>query len=135
MNGGRHWMWRRALEIAEEAERLESAFVRYLGPKDSAVSWEPPVDVYECDAGVVVHIALPGVAPGEIEISLEDAAVVVSATRLVSCPPEGSFIRRLEIPHGRFVRRVALTGPTRIAESEYRNGCLELRLVPAGSGQ
>jgi hypothetical protein len=44
----------------------------------------------------------------------------------------GAIIRRLEIPHGRFVREIALSGPAlKIAESQYHNGCLEVRLVPA----
>ena len=132
---GPHWMWLQALALAEEAERLQRGFVRYLGPGEQVVNWEPPLDMYECDAGVVLLIALPGVAPEDIEIRLEDRALSVSATRLVSCPPDGSLIRRLEIPHGRFVRRVTLTGPTRIAESRYRNGCLEIRLVPAVRGE
>ncbi len=132
---GPHWMWLRALAIAEEAERLQRGFLRYLGPTEQAVSWEPPVDIHESDEGVVLLIALPGVAPEDIEIRLEDAALVVSASRLVSCPPHRGLIRRLEIPHGRFVRRIALTGPTRIAESRYRNGCLEIRLVPAAGGE
>lgn len=127
-------MWLRALEAAEEAERLQRRFARYLGPGEHAVGWEPPLDIYECDAGVVLLVALPGVAPEDIEIRLEEAALTVSATRLVSCPPDGSLIRRLEIPHGRFVRRITLAGPTRIAESRYRNGCLEIRLVPAVGG-
>jgi HSP20 family molecular chaperone IbpA len=128
-------MWLRALAIAEQAERLQRGFVRYLGPGERAVSWEPPADVYECDEGVVLLIALPGVAPEDIEIRLEDRSLSVSARRLVSFPPEGSLVRRLEIPHGRFLRRVALAGPTRIAESRYRNGCLEIRLVPAVKGE
>ncbi|HVP32280.1 MAG TPA: Hsp20/alpha crystallin family protein [Steroidobacteraceae bacterium] len=132
---GPHWMWLQALAIAEEAERLQRGFVRYLGRGEQAVSWEPPVDIYECDEGVVLLLALPGVAPEDIEIRLENAALTVSATRLVSCPPDGSLIRRLEIPHGRFVRRIMLAGPTRIAESRYRNGCLEIRLVPTVSGE
>jgi len=132
---GPHWMWLRALALAEEAERLQRGLVRYLGPAEQAVSWEPPVDIYECAEDVVLLIALPGVAPEDIEIHLENAALTVSARRLVSCPPDGSLIRRLEIPHGRFLRRITLPGPTRIAESRYRNGCLEIRLVPAVKGE
>jgi hypothetical protein len=40
------------------------------------------------------------------------------------------MIRRLEIPHGRFVRQIALSGPAvEIADSRYLNGCLEVRLA------
>ncbi len=129
------WMWLQALELAEQAERLQRSFLRYLGPAADAVSWEPPVDIHETDQGLIVLFALPGVAPQDIEIRLENAALVVSAMRRVSGAPRGALIRRLEIPHGRFVRRIALTGSAlRIAETLYRHGCLEVRLVPAGSG-
>lgn len=125
------WMWLQALELSEQAERLQRRFVRYLGPGEDVVSWEPPVDIQESDEGLRLLFALPGVAPEDIEIRLEGAALIVSAIRRLSLAGRGALIRRLEIPHGRFVRRVALAGPTRIAESMYRNGCLEVRLLPA----
>jgi len=125
------WMWLQALELSEQAERLQRRFVRYLGPGEGVVSWEPPLDIQESDQGLRLLFALPGVAPEDIEIRLEGAVLSVSAVRRLSLPGRGALIRRLEIPHGRFVRRVALTGPTRIAESRCLNGCLEVRLVPA----
>ena len=128
-------MWLRALSLAEEAERLQRSFVRYLGPAEQRVGWEPPVDIYECAEGIVLLIALPGVAPEDIELRLDDRSLSVSARRLVSCPPDGSLIRQLEIPHGQFARRITLARPARIAESRYRNGCLEIRLVPAVKGE
>jgi HSP20 family protein len=137
MSTERHygWMWVHALELAEEAERLQRRFLRYLGPREDAVSWEPPVDIYETEEGLVLLFALPGVSREDIEIRLESAALSVTAVRRLSCGFGNALIRRLEIPHGRFVRRIALAGPAmRIAESQYRNGCLEVRLVPAESG-
>jgi len=125
------WMWLQALELAEQAERLQRRFARYLGPAEGVVSWEPPVDIQESDEGLRLLFALPGVAPEDIEIRLEGAALIVSAVRRLSLAGRGALIRRMEIPHGRFVRHVTLTEPTRIAESQYRNGCLEVRLVPA----
>lgn len=135
MSNERHygWMWLQALELTEQAERLQRRFVRYLGPGEEAVSWEPPVDIRESEEGLLLLFALPGVASEDIELRLEAGALIVSAVRRLSPAGRGAFIRRLEIPHGRFVRRVALRGPTRIAESQYRDGCLEVRLVPAQS--
>jgi len=127
------WMWLQALESAEQAERLRCAFVRYLGPREDELCWEPPVDIHESAEGLRLLFALPGVAPDDIQIRLEAGELLVSAVRRLSCPAGAGLIRRLEIPHGRFMRRVALAGPVRIAESQYRNGCLELRLVAAES--
>jgi HSP20 family protein len=129
------WMWLQALELADEAERLQRRFLRYLGPGADAANWEPPVDVHETDAGLVLLVALPGVDAADIQVRLERAALTVSAQRRL---PSGrdAVIRRLEIPHGRFVRQIALSGePLKIAETSYLNGCLEVRLVRAESGE
>jgi len=64
------------------------------------------------------------------EVRLERTALTVSALRRVKLPEAGALIRRLEIPHGRFVREITLSGPAlRIADSHYLNGCLEVHLV------
>jgi HSP20 family protein len=130
------WMWLRALELADEAERLHRRFLSYIGPGTDTVRWEPPVDIQETEDGLILLFALPGVAPEDIEIRLERTALAVSALRRLKVAEPRARIRRLEIPHGRFVREIALSGPAlRIAESHYANGCLEVRLVRAEGPQ
>jgi HSP20 family protein len=132
MSTERHYglMWLRALELADEAERLQRRFPRYLGPGTDAVSWEPPVDIHETPEGFVIYFALPGVALEDIEVQLERTALTVSAKRRLGTLDRDATIRRLEIPHGRFVRRIALSGPAlQVADTRYLNGCLEVRLV------
>lgn len=126
------WMWLRALELADEAERLHRRFLSYIGPGTDAIRWEPPVDIQETQDGLILLFALPGVATEDIEIRLERTALTVSALRRVKVAERDAVIRRLEIPHGRFVREITLSGPPlRIAESHYANGCLEVRLARA----
>jgi HSP20 family protein len=132
MSTERHYglMWLHALELADEAERLQRRFPRYLGPGTDAVSWEPPVDIHETPEGFVILFALPGVPPEDIEVQLEHTALTVSAKRRLRITDRDAIIRRLEIPHGRFVRQIALSGPPlKVAETTYLNGCLEVRLV------
>jgi len=126
------WMWLQALELADEAERLQRRFVRYLGPGSDAVNWEPPVDIQETEEGLVLLFALPGVAPEDIDVRLDRSALTLSAVRPLRLAQRDAVIRRLELPHGRFVRQIALSGPAlQIAGSQYLNGCLEVRLVRA----
>jgi len=126
------WMWLRALELADEAERLHRRFLDYIGPGTDAVRWEPPADIHETDDGLILLFALPGVTPEDIEVGLEHGTLTVSALRRLKLPEDGAVIRRLEIPHGRFVREIAVSGAAlRIAESRYTNGCLEVRLIRA----
>jgi len=138
MSTERHFglLWLHALELADEAERLQRRFPRYLGPGTDAVSWEPPVDIHETPEGFILLFALPGVAPEDIEVSMEDSALTVSARRRLRIADRDAVIRRLEIPHGRFVRQIALSGPAlQIAHSRYLNGVLEVRLVWAEGGR
>lgn len=129
------WMWVEACEVLDRAERLQRQFLRYLGRGTDAAVWEPPVDIQETGDGLIVLFALPGVVPEEISLSLEPTELVVSAMRPLKLGSADAVIRRLEIPHGRFLRRIPLTGvPLRLTASRYENGCLEVRLT-RGAGQ
>ncbi|HUJ52865.1 MAG TPA: Hsp20/alpha crystallin family protein [Steroidobacteraceae bacterium] len=124
------WMWLQALELSDQAERLQRRFLRYLGPGSDAVNWEPPVDIQETEDGLILLFALPGVVPEDIEVRLEQSSLTVSALRPLKLAHREAVIRRVELPHGRFVRRIALSGPpVKLAGTQYLNGCLEVRLV------
>jgi HSP20 family protein len=125
------WMWVEACEVLDRAERLQRQFLRYLGPAgaDAAV-WEPPVDIQETPDGLILLFALPGVVPEEINLRLGPQELTVSALRPLKLAHPEAVIRRLEIPHGRFFRRIPLTGvPLKLTASRYENGCLEVRLT------
>jgi HSP20 family molecular chaperone IbpA len=126
------WMWIEACEVLDRAERLQRQFLRYLGPGADAALWEPPVDIQESADGLVLLFALPGVTPDDIEVRLEPTALTVSASRALKLAHPDARIRRLEIPHGRFVRRIALTGVAlEVKATRYEHGCLEVRLTRA----
>jgi HSP20 family molecular chaperone IbpA len=132
MSGERQygWMWVEACEVLNRAERLQRQFLRYIGPGADAAVWEPPVDIQETADGLILHFALPGVVPEEISLTLETTELIVSAMRPLKLAHADAVIRRLEIPHGRFFRRIPLTGvPLKLTASRYENGCLEVRLT------
>lgn len=138
MKSERHfgWMWAQACELLEQAERLQRQYVRYMGPGTDSAVWEPPVDVQESGGEFLLQFAIPGVEPGQINVSLDADGLTVSAVRPVRLAHRSASIRRLEIPHGRFVRHISLGGaPLRIVESVYVNGCLEVRLAKAAPHQ
>jgi HSP20 family molecular chaperone IbpA len=123
-------MWVEACEVLDRAERLQRQFLRYLGPGADAASWEPPVDIQETSDGLILLFVLPGVVAEEISLTLEPTELIVSAMRPLKLAHPEAVIRRLEIPHGRFYRRIALAGvPLQLAASRYENGCLEVRLT------
>jgi HSP20 family molecular chaperone IbpA len=123
-------MWVEACEVLDRAERLQRQFLRYVGRGVDAAVWEPPVDIQETADALILLFALPGVVPEEISLTLEPTELVVSATRPLKLAHADAVIRRLEIPHGRFFRRIPLAGvPLKLAASRYENGCLEVRLT------
>ncbi|MEE7626736.1 Hsp20/alpha crystallin family protein [Methylobacter sp. Wu8] len=91
-------------------------------------TWEPPIDIYETNYEFKIMIALPGVAPEHLSVILEDDHLIVNGQRHLPVSAE-SHIRRMEIPYGRFERRIEL--PARhfeIGAREFVNGCLFISL-------
>jgi HSP20 family molecular chaperone IbpA len=122
-------MWIQACEVLDHAEKLQRQFLRYTGPGVDAAVWEPPVDVHETGDGLSLQFALPGVASEQIEVTVEPNALTVSARRPLAIRKGHAVIRRLEIPHGHFMRRVVLPGRMQVAETSFVNGLLEVRLT------
>ena len=136
------WMWAQACELLDQADRMQRGFVRYVGPSADAAArtdaavWEPPVDIQETSGGLQFVFALPGVSPEHIDVRLEPNALSVSAIRPARLGSADSVVRLMEIPHGRFYRKIALAGGQfRLGETRYLNGCLEVRLVRAGDNR
>src|SRR5579871_2901543 len=96
-------MWSEALSMLDRAERLQRQFSYQVMD-----AWEPPADVLESGGELRVHVALPGVPPESIAIGVEPGGVTVSGLRPFPCREEGAHIHRVEIPYGRFERRIGL---------------------------
>jgi HSP20 family protein len=117
-------MWAEACAMLERGERLRRQFFG----RSSPAAWEPPVDMFETDRELLIVVALPGVAAGQVEIVIADGVLIVAGER--SLPIAGrAAIHRLEIPHGRFERRIPLpAGRYALDGRELADGCLSLRL-------
>ncbi|MDB5384292.1 MAG: hypothetical protein JWO26_3924 [Rhodospirillales bacterium] len=128
------WMWAEACERLASAERLRHRIFepQRAGPSRLPV-WQPPVDVLETEHEVLVIVALPGVPSGAVEAGIVDGALIVSGLRVL--PPElrSAAIHRLELPQGRFERRIPLP-PGRYStpvRHSLTDGCLTVRLAKA----
>jgi HSP20 family molecular chaperone IbpA len=122
-------MWSEALSLLEQADRLHRQFIRPVGAE--APAWEPPVDIVESADAVWVHAALPGAAADSVAVKLEPGAITISARRPFAlgsseseCPVR---IHALEIPYGRFERRIGLPTQTlALTGRKLQDGCLTL---------
>lgn len=121
-------MWGEALGLLEQADRLHRQF--FGRAPGAQASWQPPADVVETEREILVTVALPGVEPESIRLrSGSDGTFVVEAHRQASLGTHTLAVRCLEIPYGRFERRIVLPpGRYELVERASRNGCLELRL-------
>jgi HSP20 family protein len=126
----RGWMWAEACALIAQAEQLHRQFFQPGVAAVTAVNWEPPVDVFERGQELAIVAALPGVEPQDIEVSLEADLLRVTGVRRLPAEVRGMAIHRLEIPHGRFERRIHLPAARwELHGSSLVNGCLLLSLA------
>ncbi len=126
MRDPKHQMWAEACALLKQAEQLHRQFFEPSRESERAARWEPPVDIFETERELWIIAALPGVAPEAVRVEIEGQTLMIAGTRPLPCKGGGSHIMRLEIPYGRFERRLTLSSRLRLAERELRNGCLVL---------
>ncbi len=123
-----NWMLSEAVDALTRAERLHRQFFN-LQSSAGEPCWEPPIDVMETDRELLILVALPGVDPDHVDVVIDNGMLIVSGRRTLPAELRDARIHRLELPQGRFERRLVL--PTgRYAVSRYAiNGCIALRLA------
>ena len=107
------------------AERLHREFFRPAGLVARLPAWEPPVDILETEREVLVLVALPGVHPERVDAVIDGNDLVVAGTRVLPAELQTAVIHRLELPQGRFERRVRLpAGRYGAVRRSAADGCL-----------
>jgi HSP20 family molecular chaperone IbpA len=122
-------MWSEACEMLARAERLHRELFRPVPSRARTPAWEPPVDILETETEVLVLVALPGVDADSVQAAIEDSELVIAGTRVFPDQLRTAVIHRLELPQGRFYRRL------RLPAGRYSNvrraaaaGCLVISL-------
>ena len=92
--------------------------------------WAPALDVYEDKESFSIRVELPGMKREDIEVSLQDGALIISGERKEEKVHEDISIHRQERFYGRFTR--ALTLPMAVAgdkvKAQYKDGVLTVTL-------
>jgi HSP20 family protein len=95
--------------------------------------WAPALDVHEDKEAFSIRAELPGMKREDIEVSLQDGALIISGERKAEQVHEGTEVHRQERFYGRFTR--ALTLPTAVAgdkvKAQYKDGILTVTLPKA----
>jgi HSP20 family molecular chaperone IbpA len=129
-------MWSEACEMLARAERMHRELFRPAGTQARLPQWEPPVDILETEDEVLALVALPGVDAENAQAVIEGGDLVIAGTRVL--PPElrTANIHRLELPQGRFYRRLRLPpGRYSAVRRAVANGCLVISLQKAGKNR
>ena len=122
-----NWMLSEAIDSLARAQRLRQQFFS-LQSTAGAASWEPPIDVLETDREILILVALPGVDPDQVEAVIDNGTLVVSGRRVLPAELRNARIHRLELPQGRFERRILLPAGRYVVSRFAINGCVGLRL-------
>lgn len=126
------WMWSEACDMLMRAERLQRQLFEPARSASQLPVWEPPLDMIETDEAVLVLVALPGVDPDRVEAAIDDGHLLIAATRVLPAALHTAVIHRLELPQGRFERRIRLpAGRYRGVHRASKDGCLVVTLEKA----
>lgn len=93
-------------------------FERGQTPQDldaDGPAWRPEVDVFERSDGFLLCVSLPGVREDEIEVIAAGEVLTIRGVRELAAAAEAAP-RRLELPRGRFERKVRLPGTIEAGE-------------------
>ena len=128
MRDPKNQMFAEACALLKQAEQLHRQFFE-PSPGARGPRWEPPVDVFETEGELVIIAALPGVAPEAVRAEVEGQTLIITGVRPM--PAVGRIVR-LEIPYGRFERRITLSTRLSLAARELTHGCLVLTFAKSG---
>ena len=90
------------------AERMHRQIFRPGATQTRQAAWEPPVDILETEREVLVLVALPGVDGDSAQAVIEEGDLVIAGARTYPRELRTATIHRLELPQGRFYRRLPL---------------------------
>jgi HSP20 family protein len=122
--------------LAGSEEHAQFRFYHfYSGPRpmlaSRAMSWTPPVDLYETASEIVLEVDLAGIEPGNVQIQVSDRLVHLQGMREQSGESGVRCYEIMEIERGNFERSVEL--PSSVdsdqAKATYHDGVLVLRMA------
>lgn len=106
---------------------VASSFSRAVNNPDV---WQPPVDIFEIEGGLVVQIDLPGVEKDTLEVTIEGQYLIIRGVRSGDRDSRPKRYVQMEIVRGVFGKIIPLPAP--VAEvnctATLKNGVLEVYL-------
>ena len=107
---------------------LEDELDRFFGSPVSA--WAPALEMHEDKDKFTVRVELAGLKREDIEVSLQDGALIISGERKSEKTEEGVAVHRQERFYGKFQRALMLPEPVSAekVKADYKEGVLTVTL-------
>jgi HSP20 family protein len=128
--------WNTSLTGSEPIFRLFDTMLNGTAPRNEELStrtWAPPVDIRETPEAYLLHVELPGLTRGDLEITLENNVLRLSGERKFDPDAQKQVYHRLERPYGAFARSFTL--PSQVAadrvEATFQDGVLTVTVPKA----
>ncbi|OIP60778.1 MAG: molecular chaperone [Nitrospirae bacterium CG_4_9_14_3_um_filter_53_35] len=126
--------WEPFKDLMSIQERMNQLFDDTLSKRNEGTeefskgNWSPPVDIYETATHVVLKAEIPGISQDDIDIKIEDNALVLKGERKFEKPSDDETYYRIERSYGNFMRSFTL--PNSVDQSgvkaTYEAGILKI---------
>ena len=127
-------LFRELRSLQDEMNRLFMSNYSQRGASEEGFSsgaWNPQVDIFENKDQIVLEAELPGMKPGDVNISIENNVLTIHGERKFEKKDEKDNFHRVERSYGSFTRSFTLppTVSSENANAEFENGVLRLTLA------
>jgi HSP20 family protein len=99
--------------------------------------WMPAVDIKEEEEAYLIRADIPGVDPGDIDVSVDNGVLTIKGERKEEKEEEKAGYKRVERSRGSFYRRFTLpdNADADKVDAKSANGVLELKIAKRQSGK
>jgi HSP20 family protein len=93
-------------------------------------NWAPSVDIYEDANSITLEADLPGLKPGDFNLSIENYRLTLKGERKFEEEKKGDNWRRVERGYGSFTRSFSLPSTVDVdaVNAEFKDGVLRVTL-------
>lgn len=128
--------WDPFRDVAELQNRINRMFDDSFGhsrDRDGEMNvcaWQPAVDIYETEAGVILAVELPGVGKEDVTVEVKDNILTLKGERFARTDIKPEAYIRHERCYGTFQRSFTLhhnIQPDQI-KATFKNGMLEIEI-------